>query len=57
MLRCTTCGATVDEDTYAAMDLFDYLDIVETLTEEEGLTQEEAAKKMGWSRSKTSRLC
>lgn len=46
-LRCNR-----DEDTYASMDLFDYLDIVETLTQEEGLTQKEAAKKMGWSRSK-----
>ena len=41
------CNA--DEDTYAPMDLFDWLDIVGRLRDE-GLTQKEIGDKIGWSR-------
>lgn len=39
-----------DEDTYAEMDLFDYLDLISQLRDEH--TQAEIGEKLGWSRSK-----
>jgi hypothetical protein len=39
-----------DEDTYAPMDLFDWLDIIARLKDD--YTQEEIGEKIGWSRSK-----
>jgi DNA modification methylase/transcriptional regulator with XRE-family HTH domain len=48
-IKCNT-----DEDTYAPMDLFDWIDVVKHLLEDEKLTQEEVAKKIGWSRSKVA---
>lgn len=41
-----------DEDTYAEMDLFDWLDVVDELRD--GHTQAEIGEKIGWSRSKVS---
>jgi len=38
-----------DEDTYAPMDLFDWLDIIKKLREE-GLTQAQIGDRIGWSR-------
>jgi site-specific DNA-methyltransferase (adenine-specific) len=38
----------LDEDTYAPMDLFDWLDIIKKL-KEEGMTQKEIGEKIGWS--------
>jgi hypothetical protein len=40
-----------DEDTYAPMDLFDWLGIIKAL-KAEGLTQEKIGEKVGWSRDK-----
>ena len=45
------CNA--DEDTYAPMDLFDWLDIIGRLRDE-GLTQAEIGEKIGWSRTKVA---
>jgi len=41
-----------DEDTYAEEDLFDHLDFIADLREEE--TQAEIAERLGWSRSKVA---
>jgi DNA-binding transcriptional MerR regulator len=41
----------LDEDTYAPMDLFDWLDIIKKL-KNEGLTQKEIGVKIGWSSEK-----
>ena len=41
-----------DEDTYAPMDLFDWLDIIGRLKDD--YTQEEIGEKIGWSRSKVN---
>lgn len=41
-----------DEDTYAPMDLFDWLDIISKLSK--NYTQKEIGEKIGWSRSKVS---
>jgi len=38
-----------DEDTYAPMDLFDWLNIIQHLRSE-GLTQQQIAERIGWSR-------
>ncbi len=46
------CNA--DEDTYAPMDLFDWLDVVGKLRDE-GLTQKEIGEKIGWSRDLVAR--
>lgn len=43
------CNA--DEDTYAPMDLFDWLDLISGLREQ-GLTQAEIGEKIGWTESK-----
>ena len=43
------CNA--DEDTYAPMDLFDWLDVIGRLRAE-GLTQAEIGEKIGWTESK-----
>jgi len=40
-----------DEDTYAPMDLFDWLDVIAKL-QDEGLTQEKIGERIGWSREK-----
>jgi len=40
-----------DEDTYAPMDLFDWLDVIGRL-QDEGLTQEKIGERIGWSREK-----
>jgi len=40
-----------DEDTYAPMDLFDWLDVIAKL-QDEGLTQEKIGERIGWSRDK-----
>ena len=40
-----------DEDTYAPMDMFDYLDVVKTL-KGKGFKQKEIGKTIGWSREK-----
>ena len=40
-----------DEDTYAPMDLFDWLDVIGRL-QDEGLTQEKIGEVVGWSRDK-----
>lgn len=42
-----------DEDTYAPMDLFDWLDIVKQL-KERGHTQQEIGGRIGWSRGTIS---
>jgi len=42
-----------DEDTYAPMDLFDWLDIIGRLKDD--YTQEEIGNKIGWSRSKVKK--
>ncbi len=39
-----------DEETYAPMDLFDWLDIIDKLRNE-GLTQAKIGERIGWSRS------
>ena len=39
-----------DEDTYAPMDLFDWLGVVSKLREE-GLTQAQIGERIGWSRT------
>jgi hypothetical protein len=41
----------LDEDTYAPMDLFDWLGIIKAL-KAEGLTQEKIGEKIGWSTEK-----
>jgi len=43
-----------DEDTYAPMDLFDYLDVIGTL-KEHGCTQEVIGEKIGWERGKIAK--
>ena len=43
-----------DEDTYAPMDLFDWLDVVGRLREE-GLTQAKIGERIGWSREVISK--
>jgi len=45
------CNA--DEDTYAPMDLFDWLDVIGRLRSE-GLTQEQIGERIGWSRKQVS---
>ena len=45
------CNA--DEDTYAPMDLFDWLDLISGLREQ-GLTQADIGEKIGWSRTKVA---
>lgn len=42
-----------DEDTYAPMDLFDWLDVVRQLRDD-GLTQEKIGEKIGWERGRVS---
>ena len=42
-----------DENTFAPLDLFDWLGIISKLREE-GLTQEKIGEKMGWSRGQVS---
>ena len=42
-------AGNLDEDTYAPMDLFDWLDIIKKLREE-GLTQTQIGDRIGWSR-------
>lgn len=42
-------AGNLDEDTYAPMDLFDWLDIIKKLREE-GLTQAQIGDRIGWSR-------
>lgn len=42
-----------DEDTYAPMDLFDWLDIIKKL-KDEGKTQKEIGEIVGWSQQKVS---
>lgn len=41
-------AGNLDEDTYAPMDLFDWLDIIRKLRDE-GLTQAQIGEKLGWS--------
>ena len=43
-----------DEDTYAPMDLFDWLDVIGRL-QDEGLTQEKIGEVVGWRREKVNR--
>ena len=43
--------SNLDEDTYAPLDLFDWLAIIRKLREE-GKTQQEIADTLGWSREK-----
>ena len=43
-----------DEETYAPMDLFDWLDIIRRLRDDEGLTQAQVAERIGWSRGAVS---
>lgn len=45
-----------DEDTYAPMDLFDWLGVVDN-QRKEGLTQHEIGDKIGWSRSNVLNHC
>ena len=45
------CNA--DEDTYAPMDLFDWLGVIGRLRTE-GMTQAEIGEKIGWSRTKVA---
>jgi len=40
-----------DEDTYAPMDLFDWLDLIAKL-QDDGTTQEKIGERIGWSREK-----
>lgn len=40
-----------DESVYAQMDVFDWCDIIQAL-KEQGLTQEQIAKRIGWSRER-----
>jgi len=44
-------AGNMDEDTYAPMDLFDWLDIIKKLRDE-GLTQSQIGERIGWSESK-----
>jgi site-specific DNA-methyltransferase (adenine-specific) len=48
--------ANIDEDTYAPMDLFDWLDCVSKLLNE-GYSQKEIGMKFGWSKDTTSDYC
>jgi transcriptional regulator with XRE-family HTH domain len=41
------------EDTYAPMDLFDWLDFIK-MGKESGLTQQQISEQIGWSRSKVA---
>lgn len=43
----------IAENTYAPMDLFDWLNIIQKL-KKEGLTQEEIGNKIGWSQRKVA---
>ena len=45
-----------DEDTYAPMDLFDWLDVISAL-KTEGLTQKAVGEKIGWSNDYVSKHC
>jgi site-specific DNA-methyltransferase (adenine-specific) len=42
-----------DEDVYASMDLFDWLDVIRKL-KDEGHTQQEIGDRIGWSRQQVS---
>jgi len=42
-----------DEDTYAPIDLFDWLSIIRRLRDE-GLTQAQIGEKIGWSREQVN---
>ena len=42
-----------DEDVYASMDLFDWLDVIRKL-KDEGYTQQQIGDKIGWSRQQVS---
>lgn len=46
-----------DEETYAPMDLFDWLDIIGRLRDDEGLTQAQVAERIGWSRKQVADYC
>lgn len=46
--------ANQDEDTYAPMDLFDWLDVIKK-EREQGSTQQEIAKKIGWTLDTTKK--
>jgi ParB-like chromosome segregation protein Spo0J len=46
-------AGNMDEDTYAPMDLFDWLDIIDKLRNE-GLTQAQIGERIGWSRGQIS---
>jgi len=45
--------ANIDEDTYAPMDLFDWLDIIKRL-KTEGFTQQQIGEKICWSRKQVA---
>lgn len=47
-------GSTQDEDTYAPMDLFDYLGVIGSL-KDAGQTQEQIGNVIGWSEDKVKR--
>jgi len=49
--------ANVDEDTYAAMDLFDWLDVVNNLKKNGVTKQKDIAQKLGWSKDTVSDYC
>lgn len=42
-----------DEDTYSPMDVFDWVEVIESM-KDEGYTQQEIAERIGWSRSKVN---
>jgi hypothetical protein len=46
--------SNLDEDTYAPLDLFDWLGIIQRLREE-GKTQQETADILGWGRGKVGK--
>ncbi len=46
-------AGNLDEDTYAPMDLFDWLDIISKLRDE-GLTQAQIGERIGWGRGQVS---
>lgn len=39
-----------DEDTYSPMDLFDWIELIDTM-QNDGMTQKEIGEEIGWSRS------
>jgi DNA modification methylase len=43
-----------DEDTYAPMDLFDWLDVIKSL-KSQSLTQEKIGERIGWTQEQVSR--